>query len=101
SYDAGEPYASGDIVESGGSLYMAMVANPTSAPPSAGWELFLPGATVADGTIDYPKLSPAVAQQINSAVIFTSQSLDETQRKQSIHNIRNPLRDLSDLLNDT
>ncbi len=55
-------YDSGDIVESGGSLYMAMVADPAAVPPSTGWELFLPGSSVADGAVTIAKTDGTYAR---------------------------------------
>lgn len=58
-------YQADDLVQSGGSVWIALQAN-TNVTPVAGvnWALFLPGATVADGTISRAKLTIGVSASV-------------------------------------
>ncbi len=60
SYSAGTAYAPGDLVESGGSIWYSLQDANQGNTPSEGafWTLFLPGVSVADGTITDDKLAP-------------------------------------------
>lgn len=51
-------YVATDLVESGGSIWYALVDNTNVTPvEGANWTLFLPGVSVADGAITLAKLS--------------------------------------------
>lgn len=72
-------YVATDLVESGGSIWYALADNTNVTPTEgASWTLFLPGVTVADGTVTAAKLAseavtevklhPDLAEKINTAV---------------------------------
>lgn len=65
SWSGSTTYETGDMVESGGSVWKARASstNATPAPGSPYWELFLPGATVADGAVTFAKLAQGVVRQ--------------------------------------
>lgn len=69
SWSNATTYVASDIVQYGGSLWYAKVDN-TNVTPVEGvtWTLFLPGATVADGSVTLLKLAPDVIAAINSSV---------------------------------
>lgn len=58
AWDAGDDYIATDLVEFGGSIWYA-VADSTNVTPveGASWTMFLPGVSVADGSITDAKLT--------------------------------------------
>lgn len=56
SWDGGTNYTHGDLVEHGGSVWLSLRSSIGVEPVEGGdWTLFLPGASVADGSLTEPK----------------------------------------------
>lgn len=72
-------YAADDIAESGGSLWLALQSNTDVEPiEGADWTLFLPGASVADGSITEPKfVTGSVSERALADEAVTEEKLAE------------------------
>lgn len=79
AWNSATGYVADDLVENGGSLWLALRPN-TNVPPVEGadWTLFLPGVTVADGSLTPVKISPSSVEDFRT--LFRSFHRDKVAR---------------------